>query len=85
MWYLPSGKIFIWNDLPNNTASKLPKAVRKNKNTRDPKYPPKTMCNLEDINQVLYICIPENRRIVRIDDRRKETLLVTAEIKYIHM
>lgn len=79
--FLPSGKSFIWKDFPNNTDSKLPRAVKRNKNTRDPTKPPKIIWNLDEISQLLYICIPENKSTVRIDDKTKEALFVTAEMR----
>lgn len=81
IFFLPSGKSFIWKDLPNNTDSKFPRAVRRNKNTKDPTNPPNIIWSLEEINQFLYICIPENNSTVSIDDKKKEALLVTAEKK----
>ena len=43
--YKPSGKSFIWKDLPNITVSRLPKAVSEKINTREPIYPPRIVCN----------------------------------------
>ena len=55
--------------------------MRRNKNTKDPTKPPKIIWNFDETSQLLYICIPENKRTVNIDDKTKDALLVTAEIK----
>lgn len=48
------------------------------KNT-DPTYPPKIVWSCEDVNHVLYICIPENTSIAKTTDKRNDMLVATAE------
>lgn len=78
---LPSGNNFIWKAFPNIVDSKLPKAVKINKNSTDPIYPPRIVWSCDDVNQVLYICIPENIITVNIDENRNDTPLVIAKSK----
>lgn len=37
------------------------------------------VCKFEDVNQALYICIPENKSMVNIEDNKNDVPLVTAE------
>lgn len=75
---IPSGNNFCWNDLPNNVVSRFPKAVKVHMNNREPIYPPKIVPICEEFNETLYICIPENKSTINIEDNTNDRPLLTA-------
>lgn len=73
-----SGNNLTWNDFPKRQVSKFPIAVRKSTKNSDPKYPPKSVCNCDELNQGLNICIPENISTELIEDNINEVPVATA-------
>lgn len=47
-------------------------------NSKDPIYPPKTVPIWDELSHALYICIPENKSTVNIDDSTNDIPLLTA-------
>lgn len=47
-------------------------------NSKDPMYPPMTVPSCDELSHALYICIPENRSTVSIDDSTNDIPLLTA-------
>lgn len=65
-------------DLPNVIDSRFPQAVMRNMKNSEPRYPPKIVCNWEEFNQGLYICIPERMRMELMSDKTKDVPLDVA-------
>lgn len=78
---MPSGNSFTWKVFPNKQVSKFPTAVKNNIKSNDPKYPPNRVCNCEELNHHLNICIPENINTELIEANKKEIPVVTAKNK----